>query len=291
MLAEAKAEMDRGGKICGHVIALTDLKLRKEAESELVVAKQCAEGANMAKTRLLAMASHDLRQPIQAINLFLDALGRTDLSTEQKTIAKFLSLSVHSLGELLYSLLDLSKLDAGLITPLLKETPVEEVFGAVDDAFSTLARQKNLRFKLFYPFKGMLLVTDSRLLLSVLRNLIDNAFKYTKRGGVLVGVRRRGGCAVIQVWDTGIGIDPRYGERIFDECFQVGNPLRDRAQGLGIGLSIARRMARLLKGEVSFRSRQGGARCSRSFYRWQVDFTCVRKARQGRSHYPSRPRK
>jgi PAS domain S-box-containing protein len=257
VLAEVQTEFDLDGKVLGYIVAQTDISLRKQAEAELLVAKRQAETANLAKTRFLAAASHDLRQPIQAINLFQEALSRTGLSEEQQTISRFLDMSVRSLGELLYSLLDISKLDAGLVRPLLENVSVEVLFKAVDSEFSPLARQRNLRFKLFYPFKSLVLLTDSGLLLSVLRNLIDNAFKYTEQGGVLVGVRKRDGYGVIQVWDTGIGIDPQYGERVFDECFQVGNPLRDRAKGLGIGLSIARRTARLLGGDVTFSSRPG----------------------------------
>lgn len=241
----------------GYIAAVTDITRRKQAEAELLIAKHQAESANLAKTRFLAAASHDLRQPIQAINLFRDALSQTDLSEDQKTIAGFLSKSVRSLGDLLYSLLDVSKLDAGQVRPQLSRVKLEELFKAVDTEFSTLARQKNLRFKLYYPFKDVYLVTDPSLLMSVVRNLIDNALKYTRRGGVLVGFRRKGEFGVIQVWDTGIGIEPRYGEQIFEECFQVGNPVRDRTKGLGLGLSIARRMARLLGGEVSYRSRFG----------------------------------
>lgn len=257
VIGEVKAEKDAEGVVFGYIVAQTDISDRKQAEAELLVAKQHAESANIAKTRFLAAASHDLRQPIQAINLFRDALARTDLSEEQKTISGFLSRSVQALGDLLYSLLDISKLDAGQVRPQLVEVPVEELFKAIDAQFSTIARQKNLRFKLFYPLKEMLLYTDPGMLLSVLRNLIDNAFKYTELGGVLVGVRKRGGHVVLQVWDTGIGIDPQYGDKIFEECFQVGNLLRDRTKGLGLGLSIARRMARLLNGEISFRSRPG----------------------------------
>ncbi len=257
VIGEVKTEKDVDGKVFGYIVAQTDITQRKQAEAELIVAKQQAESANIAKTRFLAAASHDLRQPIQAINLFRDALGRTDLNEEQKTISRFLSLSVHALGELLYSLLDISKLDAGLVRPQKADVPVEELFKAIDAEFSTMAQQKNLRFKLFYPLKEMVLFTDPGLLLSVLRNLIDNAFKYTEYGGVLVGVRKRGGCGVLQVWDTGVGIAPQYGERVFEECFQVGNLVRDRTKGLGLGLSIARRLARLLKGEVSFHSRPG----------------------------------
>jgi PAS domain S-box-containing protein len=252
---EVQTDVDSDGRVVGYIAAVTDITLRKQAEAELIVAKQEAESANLAKTRFLAAASHDLRQPIQAINLFRDALVQTDLSAEQKTISGFLSKSVQSLGDLLYSLLDISKLDAGQIRPRLIKVNVEDLFKVIDAEFSTLARQKNLRFKLYYPFKDVILVTDPGLLMSVVRNLIDNALKYTKKGGVLVCFRKRGGNALIQVWDTGIGIEARYGEQIFEECFQVGNPVRDRAKGLGLGLSIARRMARLLKGQLNYRSR------------------------------------
>ena len=257
VIGEIQTEVDGDGQVLGFIVAQTDITQRKEAEAQLLIAKQEAETANRAKTRFLAAASHDLRQPIQAINLFRDALGRTDLNAEQKTIFKFLSLSVHSLGELLYLLLDISKLDAGQIKALMSPVQVEDLFRAIDGEFSSLAQQRNLRFKLFYPFKSMVLLTDHGLLMSVLRNLIDNAFKYTEQGGVLVGVRKRRGHGVIQVWDTGIGIDPIYGDQIFEECFQVGNVLHDRTKGLGIGLSIARRMARLLDGDVHYHSKPG----------------------------------
>jgi len=257
VIGEVRTETDSVGRVVGYIVAQTDITQRKRAEAELLVAKQQAESANLAKTRFLAAASHDLRQPIQAINLFRDALGRTELNEEQKTICNFLSMSVHSLGELLYSLLDISKLEAGLVVPQLESVSVEELFKAIDVEFSPLAQQRNLRFKLFYPIKDMVLVTDPRLLLSVLRNLVDNAIKYTEAGGILVGARRRGAGMVIQVWDTGIGIEEQYGDQIFDECFQVGNAIRDRTKGLGIGLSIARRTAVLLNGEVAYRSQTG----------------------------------
>ena len=257
VIGEIKAERAGDGTVTGYIVAQTDISRLKKVEAELLIAKQQADQANQAKTRFLVAASHDLRQPIQAIHLFKDALNRTGLNEEQKSIARFLSLSVHSLSELLYSLLDISKLDAGLVKPQMRKVEIEEIFKSVDDEFSSLAQQLNLRFKFFYPFNGLVLHTDPGLLLSVLRNLIDNAFKYTKSGGVLVGVRKRGRFGVIQVWDTGIGIDPVFGDKIFEECFQVGNPLKERANGIGIGSSIARRTARLLDGEVVFHSRPG----------------------------------
>ena len=257
VIGEAKTEKNVNGTVTGCIVAQTDISQLKRVEKELAVAKQQAELASQAKTRFLAAAGHDLRQPIQAINLFNDALSRTDLNDEQKKIARFLSLSVRSLSGLLYSLLDISKLDAGLVQPQMKNVEVEDVFKAVDEEFSSLAQQKKLRFKLSYPFRAPALRTDAGLLLCVLRNLIDNAFKYTNTGGVLVGFRRRGSSGVIQVWDTGIGIDPVFGERIFEERFQARNPGRDRAKGLGVGLSIAWRTAQLLGGDVAYRSKPG----------------------------------
>ena len=257
VLGEARDEVDDGGRVQGHLIAHTDITRRREIEAEQLVAKQQAENANLAKTRFLTAVSHDLRQPIQAINLFHDALGRTALSDEQRSISNFLALSVRSLGEMLYALLDISKLDAGLFKAQMKAVPVDELFAAIDAEFSPLALSKGLRFKLYSPLGGLVLMTDPGIVFSVLRNLIDNAFKYTRAGGVLVGARLRGGRVVIQVWDTGIGIDPALGQRIFDEYFQVDNGVRDRSKGLGLGLSIARRMATLLGGELGFRSRPG----------------------------------
>jgi len=257
VIGEIKAESLGSGNAVGYVVAQTDISALKRAERESLVTKQQAEQVSQAKSRILAAASHEIRQPLQAINFFKDALSRTNLSEEQEEIAHFLSLSVRSLSELLHSLLDSAKLDAGLVQPLIKKVEVEDIFKAVDDEFSFLAQQRNLRFKFSYPFSAPALQTDAGLLLNVLRYLIGNAFKYTNSGGVLVGFRRRGALGVVQVWDTGIGIDPTFGERIFEGCMQVGNPGRDKAKGLGIGLSIARRTARLLRGDVTYRSRPG----------------------------------
>ena len=258
VLGEAQAVREpETSSVLGHIAALTDISERKQAEADLLLAKQQADSANLAKTRFLAAASHDLRQPIQAINLFRDALVRTGLNEEQKTISRFLSQSVQALGNLLYSLLDVSRLEAGLIRPRLKAIQVETLFKAMDAEFSSLARQKNLRFKLHYPFAPVILSTDPDLMLSILRNLVDNALKYTQRGGVLVGFRQCGGNACFQVWDTGAGIKSHHGDKIFEECYQVERSSRDRTRGMGLGLSIVQRTVQLLNGQVSYRSRFG----------------------------------
>ena len=257
VLGEAQSRTNASGAIIGHIVAQTDISRLKQVEAELILAKQQAEKANRAKMRFLAAAAHDLRQPIQAINLFRTALSRTELNEEQVGIANFLGASVQSLNDLLYSLLDISRLDAGQVTPHMTSVSVHELFKTIEREFSPLAGQKKLRFKLFYPEQDMLLFADPGLLRTALRNLIDNALKYTERQGVLVAARQRHGRALIQVWDTGIGIDPAHAEQVFDEFFQVDNLLRERTRGFGLGLSIARRMARLCAGEVSYRSRPG----------------------------------
>ena len=234
-----------------------DLTEREKVLRQLAQARDEAEQANRAKSRFLAAASHDLRQPILAIDLFQAALGKTELSHEQKQIADYLSQSAESLSGILTELLEISRFDAGAVQSCPAPVPAAEIFHRIDTEFSPLARVKGLRFKFFFPQKAIVLFTDQKMLLNLLRNLIDNAFKYIETGGVLVALRSRGDRALIQVWDTGIGIAPEHIEAIFDEYFQIGNPQRDRAKGLGLGLSIVRRLAKALGCQVSCRSRPG----------------------------------
>lgn len=226
------------------------------ANRELQAAKDAAEAATVAKSRFLAAASHDLRQPIQAISLFQSALERTALDDEQKRISEYLSLSAQSLGDLLNSLLDISRFDAGAITAIPEAVDLHDLITGLEAAFSPIAVAKGLRFKCRCP-SGEMLCTDGELLQGLLRNLIGNALKYTERGGILVAVRRRRQQAVIQIWDTGIGIAAEHMDTIFDEYFQVANHERDKEKGLGLGLSIAQRQAQLLTTEIVCRSRLG----------------------------------
>ncbi len=229
----------------------------EERTRSLRLAQEEAQRLNRAKSEFLAAASHDLRQPLQAIQLFHSALTSTRLNEQQRRMTDYLSLSLTALGDLLNALLDVSRLDAGLVRVIDETVPVERIFEKVDAEFSSLARQKGLRFKYFFPRNVAPLKTDGQLLLSMLGNLIGNALKYTERGGILVTVRRHRGQALIQVWDTGVGIPAEHHQRIFDEYFQVGNPERDRTKGVGLGLSIVRRISRLLGTEVQCRSRPG----------------------------------
>ncbi|HEX8987310.1 MAG TPA: ATP-binding protein [Rhodocyclaceae bacterium] len=232
-------------------------RLVAERTAELSAAKETAEQANQAKSRFLAAASHDLRQPIQAMRLFQDALSKTPMSDEQRRISDYLARSTRSLAEILNVLLDVSKLDGGMVKPQSAPLAVRDLLGAMEAEFAPLALARGLRFKLYFPNRTLMLRTDATLLHGLMRNLIDNALKYTERGGILVGARRRGDRVLLQVWDTGIGIAAEHQSPIFDEYFQVSNPQRDSTKGLGLGLAIVKRVAAILGGRVTCRSRLG----------------------------------
>ena len=230
-------------------------QLVAERTAELLAAKDSADAANAAKSRFLAAASHDLRQPIHAMRLFQETLSDTALDDEQRRIADYLDLSTRNLAEILNALLDVSKLDGGIVKPRIEVVSSYSLVCKIEAEFAPLALAKGLRFKLFFPQIELMLFTDAALLYSQLRNFIDNAIKYTDSGGVLVGFRRRRGIALIQVWDSGIGIAPDQLEVIFDEYFQADNPQRDRAKGLGLGLAIAKRIGGVLGTKLRCRSR------------------------------------
>jgi len=241
----------------GAVWMLDDISDRKQVEMDLTAAKHAAEEASVAKSRFLAAASHDLRQPMQAIGLFASALERTQLTGDQKRLSRNLTASTNALGELLDTLLDISKLDAGVVKPQVVPTELYELFSGIEHECASLAMAKKLRFKLFFLQRSLLLPTDPNLLLRLLRNVIGNCIKYTRSGGLLVGTRLRSQHLLIQVWDTGIGISPDDLPHIYDEFFQVANPQRDRIQGLGLGLSIVKRIATLMGYKINCRSKPG----------------------------------
>ena len=235
-----------------HLERLVDLRT-----CELSAAKEAAETANLVKSKFLAATSHDLRQPLLAINLFLDALSNTALDEEQRRFTRRIEQSVSSLGEILNTLLDIAKLDSGAVEPDISEVDCHELIHWIEAEFSPLFLHSSLRFKLFFPRRETVLLTDVALLKNILRNLVGNAHKYCSEGGVLVGIRRHSERALVQVWDTGIGIHSEHVGRIFDEYFQTGNAERDQAKGVGLGLSIARRQARLLGSDIACRSQPG----------------------------------
>jgi len=269
------AERGADGRITGAISIGHDITERKRNEAELErhrhhleklvedrtlalsIAKETAETATRAKSHFLAAASHDLRQPLQAIGLFNQALAMTSLDERQKAISNHLAKSVKSLSELLNDLLDLSRLDVGIIEPHCVLLQAADLLEVIEVEFDADCRKKNLRLKLFGSQQNLVLFSDGNLLLTLLRNLVSNAVKYTTHGGILVGIRHRGDRALIQVWDTGVGIAPGQMDSIFEEYFQVGNPERDRTKGVGLGLSIVKRLCKLLGIELRVRSREG----------------------------------
>jgi len=211
--------------------------------------------ANHAKSRFLAAASHDLRQPMHALGLFVSQLNNRIKDPENRLLTGRIEAAVTALQGLLDALLDVSRLDAGVVTANFSDFKVGKVLERVEMAFAPDASDRNLRFRV-RPC-ALPVQSDPVLLERILINLVANALRYTQAGGILIGCRRRGTMVRIEVWDTGVGIAPEHQQAIFQEFYQVGNPERDRTKGLGLGLSIAGRLARLLGGRIDVHSSPG----------------------------------
>lgn len=235
---------------------IRDITDRKRAEAAAIGAR-AAEQASRTKTQFLAAASHDLRQPLQTLNLYADALALSTLDERQRKILDNMMKSARNLGGILNQLLDISKLDAGMVKFEPATVLAESILVVLDNEFARLAADKHLRFDVFASKHCPCIHADAHLLTTVLRNLVGNAIKYTEHGGILVSIRRRDDRVLVQVRDTGIGMSEDDVAHIFEEYFQVNNPERDRAKGYGLGLSIVRRLARLMDTEISCRSVPG----------------------------------
>ena len=235
-----------------------DLTERDKVLKQLSKSRDSAEAANLSKTKFLSAAGHDLRQPLAAAILFIDALKGIGVTEEQSVIIDRLDQAMSNFSVLLDTLLNVSKLDAGVIRPEMISVNLTDIFYWLDQSFAQLCIEKNLSFHLYLPLSKPLTVhTDFGLLKSVLMNLVSNAIKYSIKGGILVSARERGENILFQVWDTGIGISKENMVNIFDDFFQVDNPHRDRTKGLGLGLSIAKRLLALIDGDLYCGSRLG----------------------------------
>jgi signal transduction histidine kinase len=223
---------------------------------QLTEALEQANQANQAKTRFLAAASHDLRQPLHTIGLLVAALSLRQIEGRDREVVDLLSQVTVALSEQLDQLLDISKLDAGVVTPARKMVDLGEMLRMHHAEMRAVIEAKGLRAVLDAP-TGIRCRTDPALVLRVLRNLTENAVKFTDRGTVTLRLRVEQGVARISVEDTGCGIPPAQQEMVFEEFYQVGNPERDRTKGLGLGLSIVRRLSRLLDIGVELRSDAG----------------------------------
>ena len=216
---------------------------------------QQLEAANLAKSRFLAAASHDLRQPLHALNLFVAQLRRETDRAEQARLVARVDASVVAMNELFNALLDISKLDAGVVMPSISEFPVDHLLKRIEMTFAAAAREKGLRLRVVSS--GAFIRSDFILLERILLNLVSNAIRYTVGGGVMVGCRRRGDALRIEVWDSGVGIPEDQRSSIFREFYQLPTAERDRSGGLGLGLAIVDRLGRLLDHPIELMSRLG----------------------------------
>jgi PAS domain S-box-containing protein len=218
-------------------------------------AKWLAEEANATKTRFVAAASHDLLQPLNAARLFASALEERAEDETVKTLAARIDSSMRAAEEVLDDMLDIARLESGTMRTEIVDFDLAELFEGLERQFGPLAQRRSLRLRVTRP--PCRVRSDRVLLRRVLQNLISNALRYTQRGGVLVGCRRRGTVVEIEVWDTGPGIAEQHQRTIFDEFRRLdrGSPWGE--QGLGLGLSICDRIARLLELELGLRSMPG----------------------------------
>ncbi len=221
-----------------------------------------AESANQAKTRFLASASHDLRQPIHALSLFTGSLLMRPMDERTGAIARQIDHAVNSLASQLDALLDISRLDAGVIESSISTVDLPTLMNQLGEEFRPQAESKSLRLAVVCE-RNLLIRTDPLLFQRVLRNLLSNAIKYTNSGMVELRAQREGGGVRVSVRDTGPGIPSAEHARIFEEFYQLQNPERDRSKGLGLGLAIVRRLTELLGVEVHLESATGqGSRFS-----------------------------
>ncbi len=246
---------DDAGAVTGVICAGIDITEGSQIRQALADAHAEAERANQAKTRFLAAASHDLRQPFQAMSLFHHILMEKLTEPKQVEVASKLGEALGAGNALLNALLDTSALEAGNVKPRPGVFPFQEVAGRLAIEIADQAAGKGLTLRTVAT--SAFVRSDPVLLERILRNLLVNALRYTERGRILLGCRRRGGDLVIEVWDTGPGIPPDQQPRIFEDFYRCGNDQRDSARGLGLGLSIVRRTAQILDHRIAVRSTVG----------------------------------
>jgi signal transduction histidine kinase/CheY-like chemotaxis protein len=227
-----------------------------ERQSELAEqARRVAEAANREKSRFLAAASHDLRQPVHALSLLAAAAEQAADDAERRRIVAHMAGSVASLSALFDSLLEISRLEAGILEPELTTVSLRDVLVRLAAELAPEAEARGLRLRV--RARELSVRADRILLERLLRNLLANALAYTERGGILLAARPRQDRVRIEVWDSGIGIAPEQLAHVFEPFFQIGNPERDRKKGVGLGLSIVERLAALLEARVHVTSRLG----------------------------------
>lgn len=242
-------------RVEGVVITFVDITERKLAVAAVDAARQEAERANVAKSRFLAAASHDLRQPLQSLTLLQALLAQVIEGEDARKLLVRFDQTLGAMSGMLNALRDINQIEAGVIAARPEVFPIDELLDRLRDEFTYLAQARHLSLRVL-PSSAMV-ESDPRLLEQMIRNLLANAIKYTRHGKILLGCRRNGDGLRIEVWDCGIGIAEDQLHAIFDEFHQVDNAARERSQGLGLGLSIVQRLAALLGHEVRVRSLPG----------------------------------
>ncbi len=227
------------------------------ALNQALQARKEADLANKSKTRFLASASHDLRQPTHALSLLAGVLTRQKLDDKSMSIALDIHQASQSLQALMTGLLDISKLDAGLMVPRIESVDLSWVINRVCNEFETLANDKGLKLLFTSKHSSANTRSDPQLTERILRNLVSNAVKYTDKGLVEVGLDKTHGQWKITIKDSGCGIALQEQERIFEEFYQVGNAHRDSAKGLGLGLAIVKRLCDTLRLSLTYSSELG----------------------------------
>jgi len=217
------------------------------------------EEANLAKSRFLAAASHDLRQPLHALNLFVTQLRTEKDQAEKNRVIARIAAAVAAMNELFNELLDMSKLDAGVLVPSISDFPVDQLLKRIEMTFTAAAHEKGLRLRVVS--NGAWIRSDFILLERILLNFVSNAVRYTQAGGIVVGCRRRAEVLNIEVWDSGIGIPEDQQRNIFGEFQQLSRAKQDHRGGLGLGLAIVERLCRLLDYPIKVASRLGRGSC------------------------------
>jgi PAS domain S-box-containing protein len=243
-------------------VTYRDIGKQKAIEAELIAARAEAERANRAKSTFLATATHDLRQPVQSLMLLFSVVKRQ--TADQPEVQKCLGMmkvAIDGLQGLLTSIIDLSGAETGFLKPVIEAVDLGALLKGIESEYALRAAAKGLEFRL--RSRPIFVRTDSNLLGRALRNLIENALRYTAKGGILVSVRRQGDQARIDVFDTGVGIPADKHAEIFEEFHQLLNPSRDLTRGLGLGLAIVSRLAKILGARIEVASNPGrGSRFS-----------------------------
>ncbi|MFN4157391.1 MAG: chemotaxis protein CheB [Gemmobacter sp.] len=244
-----------GGRVEGVVITYTDITERKRTNAALVAARNVADRATRAKSRFLASASHDLRQPLQSMALLHKLLSRHKRSTEGARLGTLLDQTLNSMTAMLDSMLDVNRIESGTVQPKLQPVPIAPLMQRLADEFAPQCGVKGLKLR-WVPCKAWI-QTDPQLLEQMLRNLLSNAMKYTTKGGILMGCRRHGPFLTVVICDSGIGVSEADSKAIFEDYHQVKKSPALSGNGLGLGLSIVQRLSHLLDHPIAVRSTVG----------------------------------